>query len=50
MMFKLAGFSKIEIFGCAPGNFNRQKLNIDGIEMMVVGAKSRELRLKKESN
>ncbi|MCK4575530.1 methyltransferase domain-containing protein [candidate division WOR-3 bacterium] len=37
MLFKLAGFSKIEIFGCSPGNFNHQKLNIDDIEMMVMG-------------
>ena len=39
MMFTLSGFSNIKIFGCAPGDFRRQKLNIDDIEMMVLGEK-----------
>jgi 2-polyprenyl-3-methyl-5-hydroxy-6-metoxy-1,4-benzoquinol methylase len=39
ILFKLAGFRNIEIFGCSPGNFNRQELKVDDIEMMVVGEK-----------
>lgn len=37
MIFGLAGFRKVEILGCSPGNFSRKKLKIDDIEMMIIG-------------
>jgi ubiquinone/menaquinone biosynthesis C-methylase UbiE len=39
ILLELAGFDKIEVFGCSPGNFNGQEMNIGDIEMMVVGVK-----------
>lgn len=39
MLFKLAGFRDIKIYGCEPGKFEKQKLNIDDIEMMVIATK-----------
>lgn len=39
MIFQLAGFSEIKIFGCSPGHFAQQELRIDDIEMMIIGAK-----------
>lgn len=38
-MFELAGFRKTEIYGCSPGNFSRQTLRVNDIEMMAVGMK-----------
>lgn len=39
MLFKFAGFKEVELYGCAPGNFQEQRLKIDDIELMVVGTK-----------
>lgn len=39
MLFRLAGFSEIKIYGCSPGHFAPQELRIDDIEMMAIGAK-----------
>jgi len=35
LMLGLAGFTNIEVYGCSPGNFNRQKLELDDVELMV---------------
>lgn len=35
LMLRLAGFTNVEVYGCPPGNFSRQKLEIDDIELMV---------------
>ena len=37
MLFEMAGFKNVRIYGCAPGRFEGQPLGIDDIEMMVVG-------------
>lgn len=37
MLFEMAGFEDVRIYGCAPGRFEGQALGIDDIEMMVVG-------------
>ena len=37
ILFEMVGFSDVEICGCAPGRFEGQALQIDDIEMMVVG-------------
>ncbi len=37
MMFRLAGFSQIKVYGCSPGHFAQQGLGIDDIEMMMIG-------------
>ena len=37
MLFEMAGFQRVKIYGCAPGRFYGQPLQIDDIEMMVVG-------------
>ncbi|NPA94431.1 MAG: hypothetical protein GXO58_03275, partial [Thermodesulfobacteria bacterium] len=37
ILFELAGFREVEVFGCAPGRFEGQPLQIDDVEMMVVG-------------
>ena len=37
MLFEMAGFDEVRIYGCAPGKFEAQALQIDDIEMMVVG-------------
>lgn len=35
LMLRLAGFAGIEVLGCPPGNFDRRKLEMDDIELMV---------------
>ena len=37
MLFELAGFGGVKIYGCAPGHFHGQALRIEDIEMMVIG-------------
>ena len=37
MLFEMAGFGDVKIYGCGPGRFHGQALRIDDIEMMVVG-------------
>ncbi|MNL80125.1 hypothetical protein D3C87_2068880 [compost metagenome] len=39
MLFKFAGFEKVELFGCSPGNFQEEKLKIEDIELMIIGTK-----------
>lgn len=39
MMFELSGFSDVKIFGCSPGEFKKQKLLPEDVEMMVIGKK-----------
>ncbi len=39
ILFEIAGFTEIEILGCKPGDFKRNKLEPDDIEMMVIGTK-----------
>jgi len=36
MLCEFAGFKIVEILGCKPGNFNRDQLEPDDVEMMVV--------------
>jgi SAM-dependent methyltransferase len=36
MICEIAGFSSTEIYGCKPGDFNRNQLDPDDIEMMVI--------------
>lgn len=36
MLCEFAGFTSVEVFGCKPGNFNRDQLEPDDIELMVV--------------
>ena len=42
MLCEIAGFGDIEICGCRPGEFNRQPLEPDDIEMMIVCSKKRD--------
>jgi cyclopropane fatty-acyl-phospholipid synthase-like methyltransferase len=37
IIFEIAGFRDVKIYGCAPGQFHGQPLRIDDIEMMAVG-------------
>jgi SAM-dependent methyltransferase len=37
MLFEMAGFGEVEVHGCAPGRFFGQALQIDDVEMMVIG-------------
>jgi hypothetical protein len=37
MMFRLAGFSEIKVYGCSSGHFAAQGLRIDDIKMMIIG-------------
>lgn len=39
MLFKLAGFKNVEILGCKPGKFEKQKLKFEDIEMMIIAGK-----------
>jgi SAM-dependent methyltransferase len=36
MLLHLSGFADIRIYGCAPGNFSRRKLEVNDIEMMLI--------------
>jgi hypothetical protein len=36
MLLEIAGFRNIEILGCKPGNFLKNELEPDDIEMMIV--------------
>jgi len=36
MLLEIAGFRNIEILGCKPGNFQRNALDPDDIEMMII--------------
>ena len=40
MLCEIAGFSPVEILGCKPGEFNRQPLDPDDIEMMAICTKT----------
>ncbi len=40
MLCEMAGFSRVEILGCKPGEFNRQPLDPDDIEMMIICTKT----------
>ena len=42
LMLGFAGFTGIEVYGCSPGNFNRQKLEMDDIEMMISARKEND--------
>lgn len=35
LMMEIAGFAEIEVCGCSPGNFNRQEMGMDDIELMI---------------
>jgi len=37
LLFEMAGFENVRIYGCQPGQFEGQPLQIDDIEMMVIG-------------
>ena len=37
MMLQISGFDDINVYGCSPGHFHGQELEIEDIEMMVVG-------------
>ncbi|MFW6046882.1 MAG: class I SAM-dependent methyltransferase [Candidatus Woesearchaeota archaeon] len=39
LLFEIAGFKKVEVFGCQPGKFKKQKLKIEDKEMMIIGKK-----------
>jgi len=39
MMYKLSDYKNVNVFGCEAGNFAKQKLGIDDIEMMVIAVK-----------
>jgi SAM-dependent methyltransferase len=45
MLFRQAGFEVINIWGGTAGNWNRQKINLDEIEIMVVAKKSTNISL-----
>jgi len=40
MLFRQAGFEIVNIWGGTTGSWNRQKINLDEIEIMVVAKKS----------
>lgn len=35
LMLEIAGFAEIKVYGCSPGDFNRQELGMDDIELMI---------------
>lgn len=39
LMLDLAGFGDVQVYGVSPGDFGRQKLEMDAVEMMAVAQK-----------
>ena len=45
LLFRQAGFEVVNIWGGTAGSWNRQKINLDEIEIMVVAKKSTDISL-----